>query len=357
MGANGVRAGKLNALPRSFPRRNSSGSPRARIREKEFSVMTKTTHLFADAFARQVAARPDAVAVEFGARTLTYRELDTAAGALAAVLRARGARPGTLVGVAASPSPHLPVAILGVLRAGAAWLPLDPGYPAERLRYMITDARIALLVADPISAAVLDHGVEVVRPDHTGEPLAAEPIRPQDAAYVIYTSGSTGRPKGVTLTHGGLANLIAAQEAAFAVGPDDRVLQFAPSSFDASVFEMVMALATGATLVLAPRAGLAPGPGLGDLLRRRRITHLTIPPSVLATLPAEDLPDLRTLICAGEALPEHLVRRWQPGRRMVNAYGPTETTVWATADDLEAGEGKPSIGTAILGAGTVVADH
>ncbi|MFI7602132.1 amino acid adenylation domain-containing protein [Actinoplanes sp. NPDC049681] len=318
--------------------------------------MAKNTPLFADIFARQVALTPHTVAVEFRTRTLTYRELDDAAARLATALRERGAGPGTLVGISGSPSHYLPVAVLGVLRAGAAWLPLDPGYPAERLQYMIADSGIRLLVADPVSAAVLGHGLDVVGPDVSTAPSAAVPVGPHDAAYVIYTSGSTGRPKGVTLTHGGLANLVAAQQAAFDVGPGDRVLQFAPSSFDASVFETVMALATGATLVLASRDALAPGPGLTDLLRRDGITHLTVPPSVLATLPAEELPALRTVICAGEALPEHLVRRWQPGRRMVNAYGPTETTVWATAADVKADDGKPSIGTAILGADVVVAD-
>ncbi|MBC6447902.1 non-ribosomal peptide synthetase [Actinokineospora xionganensis] len=349
--------------------------------------MTELT--FPEAFARHAGKTPDAVAVEFLGDRLTYRDLDVRATVLAATLRAEGVGPGSIVGVAATPSTHLPVALLAILRAGGAWLPLDPAYPVDRLRFMSEDAGVRLLVADPAGASAFYHDAKVIDPAdpavvHSGHTYPQPPPNPYphpapadrlaegrppvvggglpgagvaDLAYVIYTSGSTGRPKGVAVTHGGLANLIHAQADAFAPGPGDRVLQFAPTSFDASVFEIVMALATGATLVLAPRNDLGPGPALADVLRQRKITHLTVPPSVLATLPDAELPELAVLICAGEALAEHLVDRWQPGRRMFNAYGPTETTVWATIAELTAGHGKPTIGAAITGARVAVVDE
>ncbi|MFD7447838.1 amino acid adenylation domain-containing protein [Kitasatospora sp. NPDC059827] len=330
---------------------------------------------FRDVFDEVAAARPDAVAVEYRGLRTTYRELDTRSAALATALAARGVAPGTLVGLAASASPDFPVALLAVLRAGCAWLPLDPGYPAERLSYMIEDSGISLVIADPATAGRLPaRGIEFLDP--TGSPAtapatppAATPaggnpgvqprpaIRPEDLAYVIYTSGSTGRPKGVELTHRGLVHLARAQARTFGVAPGDRILQFAPTSFDASVFEVVMALSAGATLVLADRADIPPGPELADALRDLRITLVTLPPSVLATLPVVPLPDLAVLVCAGEALPEQSAARWLPGRRVFNAYGPTETTVWATVAELAPGGGKPRIGRPVPGAHTLVLDE
>ncbi|MGP4090909.1 amino acid adenylation domain-containing protein [Streptomyces sp. KR55] len=328
--------------------------------------MTETIPLFGEVFDRRVAATPDATAVEFRGRRLSYRELADRSARLAVELKRAGVGPDSIVGIAAAASLDLPVAVLGILRAGGAWLPLDPSYPADRLRYMIADSGVSTLVSDPRTASRLAHGdLRIVdleklngeRPMETGAARPGSHLLPGQLAYVIYTSGSTGRPKGVALTHQGLANLVHAQADAFGVTPDDRVLQFAPTSFDASVFEMTMALSAGATLVLASREDIAPGPGLADVLRDHRITHVTLPPSVLATLPPTELPDLAVLVCAGEAFPEHLAKQWLPGRRVFNAYGPTETTVWATVAELAPGGGKPSIGTAIHGARTAVLDE
>jgi amino acid adenylation domain-containing protein len=335
--------------------------------------------LFHDIFARHVSANPDAVAVEFEDQQLTYRQLAGMSARLAADLGRRGVAPDTVVGIAATPSLELPVAIMAVMLAGGAWLPLDLAYPAERVHHMVADSGITLLVSPALAAGrFVTDDVKVVQVElatagqvdaelassgsASGPHLsAAEQVAPRveaaNLAYVIYTSGSTGRPKGVALTHGGLANLAAAQAAAFGIGPGARVLQFAPSSFDASVFEIVMAFHAGATLVLAPRDDLAPGPGLTDFLAARHITHVTLPPSVLATLPVTPLPDLSMLVCAGEAVPEYLVDRWSPGRLMFNAYGPTETTVWATLAHVSAGGGKPAIGTAVSGVRTRVVDE
>ncbi|HSN85371.1 MAG TPA: non-ribosomal peptide synthetase, partial [Thermoanaerobaculia bacterium] len=168
---------------------------------------------------------------------------------------------------------------------------------------------------------------------------------PDTTAYIIYTSGSTGRPKGVPVSHGALRNLVEAQIAAFDLRPEDRLLQFAALTFDASVSEIFTALVSGACLVLVPRDRILPGPDLLACLRDERITAVTLPPSALAVLPEEDLPDLRTLIVAGEACPPDLPEKWGSRRRFLNAYGPTEATVCATIEHFAA----PSIGRPIRG--------
>ncbi|WP_329347573.1 amino acid adenylation domain-containing protein [Streptomyces sp. NBC_01261] len=308
---------------------------------------------FLDKFLQQAAATPDRPAAELGDRHLTYAELDARAAASAARLRSLGVGPGATVGVLLEPSLDLVTSVLAVARAGAAWLPLDPSYPADRLSYMISDSGAALVITDAEAPEWLRSlGVPLADPaDDTtpAEPLPLPRLRPESAAYVIYTSGSTGRPKGVTLTQRGLANLTDAQRSTFTVNPGHRVLQFASPSFDASVFELAMALCSGATLVLPPRRDVLYGPGLGDFLADTRITHITLPPSVLAMVPELELPHLETIVCAGEALPQQLVDRWAPGRAMFNAYGPTETTVWASVSRTAPGGGKPVIGRAIDG--------
>ncbi|MER8106009.1 amino acid adenylation domain-containing protein, partial [Kitasatospora sp. NPDC094016] len=295
------------------------------------------------AFAAQVAATPDAVALVCGDAELTYRELNSRANRFAHALIARGVGPEQVVAVALPRSVESVVAVLGVLKAGAAYLPVDPAYPAARIAYMLEDACPALVVDD--SAMV----VEGDWPDT--DPGVVLDVR--HPAYVIYTSGSTGRPKGVVVAHGGVASLVAAQIERFAIDPGSRVLQFASPSFDASVSEIFTALLCGAALVLPPAAepvAALTDPGLA-------VTHATVPPSVLAALP-EGAVTVSTLVVAGEACPPELVARWAPGRRMVNAYGPTETTVCATmSDPLSPGSGVPPIGRPIANARVYVLDE
>ncbi|MCP4662881.1 MAG: amino acid adenylation domain-containing protein, partial [bacterium] len=207
------------------------------------------------------------------------------------------------------------------------------------------------LTQDRLLEALPVHKAEVICLDY--EPAAAAPTAKTagrgagtHAAYVIYTSGSTGRPKGVVVTHRGLANLAAAQIRRFELDPEDRILQFASLNFDASVWEITIALGAGAALHLAPPDRLLPGPPLVELLRRRQITCVTLPPSALAVVESEDLPALGTLITAGEACSPELARRWCAGRRFYNAYGPTETAVCATAGRYRGGARLP-IGTPI----------
>ncbi|MGW2048295.1 non-ribosomal peptide synthase/polyketide synthase [Streptomyces sp. NPDC001858] len=295
------------------------------------------------AFTAQVAATPDAVALVCGDAELTYRQLNARANRFAHALIAQGVGPEQTVAVALPRSVESVVAVLGVLKAGAAYLPVDPAYPQARIAFMLDDARPTVVIDDPATVTDGDW------PDT--EPEIALDVR--HPAYVIYTSGSTGRPKGVVVAHGGVASLVAGQIERFAIEPDSRVLQFASPSFDASVSEISTALLRGAALVLPPTAD--PVAALTD--RDLAVTHVTVPPSVLAAVP-EGSVQVSTLVVAGEACPPELVARWAPGRRMINAYGPTETTVCATmSDPLSPGAGVPPIGRPIAGARVYVLDE
>jgi len=283
---------------------------------------------------------------------MTYAELACRSAVLARRLRAYGLAREEAVGVCADRSPELIVALLAVFKAGAAYLPLDPAYPHDRLRLMLRGcaARI-VLTSERHAAAVRGWGAEPLLPAASlaGRPGLSEigpdlpEVPPDSLAYVIYTSGSTGRPKGVAVPHRGLADVAAAQVAAFGVGPGDRVLQFSSPCFDASVFEIIMALCSEATLCLADADDLLPGEPLAATLRALRISIVTIPPTSLSAVPPDRLPDLRAVAVAGEACPAGLVRAWAPGRRFLNLYGPTETTIWATSAECVP-MGSPPIG-------------
>ncbi|MCB5183512.1 condensation domain-containing protein, partial [Streptomyces sp. SMC 277] len=252
---------------------------------------------FTSLFTRQVTASPDAPALRFGTTDLTYRELDERAAALAGRLAAAGAGPERIVAVALPRSPELVVTVLAVLRTGAAYLPVDPAYPAERIAYMLDDARPALVVTTGELAATLPGTAPTYLVDGEQQSAAAPltpsaAVRPQTPAYVIYTSGSTGRPKGVVVTHAGVASLVASQVERFEVGPGCRVLQFASPSFDAAFWELVMGLLTGATLVAGSPEELTPGPALAAFTARHGITHATLPPVVLGAAAPGDLASL-----------------------------------------------------------------
>ncbi|WP_018682964.1 non-ribosomal peptide synthase/polyketide synthase [Actinokineospora enzanensis] len=289
----------------------------------------------------QAAHTPDAPAIITGGDEITYAELDARTDRVARALAARGAGPETVVAVKLGRSAELIIAELAVTKAGAAFLPVDPAYPADRIDYMLDDARPVLVLDDP---ALPEAESGTLTP-----PTLANP------AYVIYTSGSTGRPKGTVITHTGIACFAAAEVARFDVRPGDRVLAFSSPSFDASILELCMALGAGAAIVVPP-----PGPLLGDqlaeVLAGQRISHTLIPPVALATVPTVDLPDLRTLIVGGDACSAELVSRWAPGRRMINAYGPTESTVVATWSDPLVPGGVPPIGRPISNTRAYVLD-
>ena len=289
-------------------------------------------------FADVVARCGDGVALEWadGQRSWSYSQLAENAQGLARALTRLGVEPESRVGICLDRGPESVTAMLAIMMAGAAFVPLDPAHPTDRLAFMCEDAALALVVTDEPRATILPASLARISPSANGAggPLPAC-LDSDRLAFVIYTSGSTGRPKAVLLTHGGVANLALAQRELFALSPHDRVLQFASPSFDASVWEIVFALTSGATLVLATPEELSPNT-LAEVLIRRRITHATLTPSVLAVLEPEALPSLTAVISAGEACPAELARRWSRGRRFWNAYGPTEVTVCATSHAVDA---------------------
>ncbi|HEY0172991.1 MAG TPA: amino acid adenylation domain-containing protein, partial [Pyrinomonadaceae bacterium] len=304
-------------------------------------------------FEAQAAARRDATVLVLGEARVSYAELDERADWLARRLRRLGVRPEETVGLYFERSIEMIVAILAVLKAGGAYVPLDPSYPEERLSFMLEDSGARLLLAARRPDGLTPRArvrVVFVDDDEEGDGASEEgeshapSAAPRNAAYVIYTSGSTGMPKGVVIEHRGVCNLAEAQARAFDIGPGARVLQFAPFSFDASVSEIFTALTTGATLVLAPRPSLLPGPALVEMLREQRVTTVTLPPTVLAATPDAELAELRTLVVAGEECPAEVARRWADGRRFLNAYGPTETTVCATIAERPDTRGRLPIG-------------
>jgi amino acid adenylation domain-containing protein len=317
-------------------------------------------------FARQVRRTPDAPAVVSvgDEKTLSYAELDERAGQLAHVLAARGAGPEVLVGLHLRRGVDLVVAMLAVLRTGAAYVPLDPAYPPARLEWTFADAGATMLVTEPecrstwhaTAAHVLDVS-EASEASEVAAPQADYPevlVRPANPAYLIYTSGSTGRPKGVLVTHAGVVNLVAALRERLGAGQGSRVLQFAPAGFDAAFWELAMAVLTGATLVLAPAARIRPGRELAELVASQGVTHLTLPPSALALLPT--LPAEVTITVAGEAVPGDLVARWSAGHRVFNGYGPTEVTVCATLHGPMPADEPPAIGRPLDGIRAYVLD-
>ncbi|MGK4582313.1 amino acid adenylation domain-containing protein [Kitasatospora sp. HPMI-4] len=301
----------------------------------------------AELFTAQAARTPAATALVHGDEEVSYAELDRRAEELARVLAAHGAAPERFVAIALHRSIDLVVAQLAVAKSGAAFLPLDPDYPADRLEYMIGDAAPALLLttsrlADRLPAA----GTPVLLLDRledapTAHPLGASALNP---AYVIYTSGSTGRPKGVVVTHNGISSMVAAQVAGMGLGPGSRVLLFASPSFDAAVWELYPALLTGACAVVASAEELLPGANLAEVVHRQDITHATLPPAALPVMTEHGLPPQVTLMVAGEACAPDLVERWSHGRRMLNGYGPTESTVCSTMSEPLSGRTVPPMG-------------
>ncbi|WEB43756.1 non-ribosomal peptide synthase/polyketide synthase [Streptomyces yunnanensis] len=283
-------------------------------------------------FETQARRAPDAIALVSGDESLSYGELNARANRLAHWLVGEGVGPEKLVAVVLPRSVDLVVAVLAVLKAGGAYVPVDPEYPVERRAFMLADA-------DPV--LVLDEAA-------LGRDLSgfsdADPVVDVELghpAYVIYTSGSTGMPKGVVVSHRGVGSLVSSQVERFGVTSSSRVLQFASPSFDAAFSELAMALTSGAVLVLPEAGGLA-GDALVDALTAHRVTHVTVPPSVLGALPLgveSVLSGLETVVLAGEAASPELVARWAAGRRVVNAYGPTESTVCVSMSEGLSGAG------------------
>ncbi|MBX6382333.1 MAG: amino acid adenylation domain-containing protein [Microbispora sp.] len=287
---------------------------------------------------------PGATALECGELRLTYAALDARANRLAHLLRGLGIGCGSRVAIVLPRSVHTYVALLAVGKAGAAFVPIDPQSPPDRVGYILDDAGVDLvLTTADRSLTVIALGHRVLDLDATADLAAAAPVtRPPDdgaadddpIAYVMYTSGSTGRPKGVEVAQSSITNFLAIVPDLYGVRPHDRVYQGMTISFDFSIEEIWPTWAAGAVLVAGP-AGLPPfGAELADFLDHRAITIFYCVPTLLATIPRE-LPHVRTLIVGGEPCPPRLVERWsRAGRRILNTYGPTEATVTATCAEL-----------------------
>ncbi|MGA9381124.1 MAG: amino acid adenylation domain-containing protein, partial [Phormidium sp.] len=316
-------------------------------------------------FEEQVEKTPDAVAIIFENQQLTYAQLNIRANQLAHYLRYEGVDADVLVGICVERSIEMIVGILGILKAGGAYLPLDPEYPAERLHLMLYDSQVSLLLTQqwlleklpqsPTQLVLLDEAWSQIAQYSLDNPTIG--VGASHLANVIYTSGSTGKPKGVMVEHQGLCNLAIAQIQTFGLNSDSRVLQFASFSFDASIWEVLMAFGSGATLYLGSKETLMPGEPLIKQLRDDQITHVTLPPSALAVLPTEELPALSTLIVAGEACAIELMQQWSVGRKFYNAYGPTEASVCATIAQCADHDPKISIGRPIVNTQIYILDQ
>jgi amino acid adenylation domain-containing protein/non-ribosomal peptide synthase protein (TIGR01720 family) len=306
-------------------------------------------------FEAQVAATPGATALVHEDDSWTYRELDAEANRLAQFLIARGAGPEKVVALAFPRGPRFVISMLAVLKAGAAYLPLDVSYPADRVSYILDDAQPVLSLAGKENQHLVPGAL--VDPDtsrHPATPPKADVSR-AGAAYLIYTSGSTGRPKGVVVTHTGIPGFETIREQ-FGLGPESRMLQFASLGFDAAVWEIFSALLVGATLVTAPEQRLSPGAPLAALLVQQQVTHANIPPAALSVMSPASVPSDLSIILAGEAPAPALVSRWSASHRVLNAYGPTETTVCATVSSPLSGSGIPPIGEPLAGTSIHILD-
>ncbi|WP_432925476.1 amino acid adenylation domain-containing protein [Microbispora sp. CA-135349] len=317
-----------------------------------------------DLFEARVEATPDAVAVEFEDHTLTYGQLNARANQLAWHLIGQGIGPEDVVALAIPRSHELIIAVLATMKAGAAYLPLDPEYPAERIAFMLRDAAPGLLLT--AEAVTLEHpaGTRLLITDPAIAQRPAtnptngdrvQPLHHQNAAYLIYTSGSTGLPKAVLVPHTGISSLIRDHISCLDLGEETRLLNHVSPNFDAWSAEIFFGLVSGATVIVAGADKLL-GEDLLLAVESKRVTHLSAPAPVLATVPARDLPELRTLLVGGDVCSVALVNDWAPGCRMLNGYGPTESTVAATLSfPLVAGE-TPPIGAPVSNTRVFVLD-
>jgi len=290
----------------------------------------------------QLQNQADKTAIQYQDKQLTYRELHDKANQVANYLIDQGAQSNVLIGLCMDRSIEMIVGILGILKAGAAYVPIDPSYPHERKEFLLKDSATGMVLVDKANQAAITEtperrvvslsDYEATFGQYSIDPPQTE-LRGQDLAYMIYTSGSTGRPKGVLIEHKGLLNLSINQIKAFGLVKGTKMLQFASISFDASCSEIFTALASGSQLIIPESATLLSAQLLGDLIATEEIEVATLPPSYQVSMEAQ-LQDLRTLISAGEPLNVAITQRLQAkGVRVINAYGPTENTVCVTLTD------------------------
>ncbi|MEU2002272.1 amino acid adenylation domain-containing protein, partial [Rhodococcus sp. NPDC019616] len=312
---------------------------------------------------------PDGIALTFRGVEVTYRELDERSNQVARVLIARGIGPENAVALGLPRSIESVLSMLAVAKSGAAFVPVDPNYPAERIVHMLTDSGVAVGVTVSAELSRLPDSIPWLLLDdaefHTrcaALPASAvtddervRPLRMENVAYLIYTSGSTGLPKGVSVTHGGLDSFAVEQRLRFGATQTSRTLHFSTPSFDASLFEYLQAFGAGATMVIVPPT-IYGGTELARILKLERVTHGFITTAALGSIDPEGLTDFQDVVFGGEMCPPELVKRWAPGRRLCNAYGPTETTIMANISEPMSPAGPITLGGPFRGFHEVVLD-
>ncbi|WP_281278342.1 non-ribosomal peptide synthetase [Nocardia tenerifensis] len=323
----------------------------------------------ADLLVAGAAIEPAAPAVVSGAVTLSFGDLDGYSNRLARLLIGGGIGPGDAVALAMPRGVEFLIGLWAVTKAGAAFVPIDPRHPLDRVAGMIADSGVRLALSVEGTVATVPDSVERLMLDGPNLParlaeLSADavddagrvrPLRPEHAAYVVYTSGSTGTPKGVVVTHDGLANFTAEQRERYGLDQNARVLAVSAPGFDAVMMELLMAHPNGAALVVSP-PDIFGGAPLTEIIRRQRVSHAFVTTSVLATMSPDDLESLRVLVTGGERVPAELVAAWAPGRSLHIAYGPTETVIVTTISDPMAPDAPVTLGGPIRGVEAVVLD-
>ncbi|KUN95706.1 non-ribosomal peptide synthetase [Streptomyces caeruleatus] len=313
-------------------------------------------------FRQRAAAAPSAVALVHGPATLTYGELEARSELLAQELAGRGIGPEHLVALALPRSPELVVAMLAVLKAGAAFVPVDVSYPTERFLHTLQDSSPAYVITTSEETRLPEGTARILLDDTDVAPGRARLAGrlpdpgPDQSAYVIYTSGSTGVPKGVVVPHRGLRNLVEDRVRRYGLDARSRVLQLVSPSFDVAMADIWPTLLAGGRLVLAPEGRTVSGEELAALLREHGITQAAIPPVFLTRVPSEDLPELGVLITGGEPADPETLRRWATGRRIFNEYGVTEATVTTTVSPPLDPGAAPAIGAPIANSQVYVLD-
>ncbi|CAM4115747.1 non-ribosomal peptide synthetase [Nocardia ninae] len=345
------------------------------LADDEYAALTRvepaqamTGALMPELLLRGVRWGRDRIAVRDRGRSITYGELDDSSARLARFLINLGVGPERVVALAFPRSYEMLAAVLAVARTGAAYLPIDPTYPADRVRHMVTDASAVIgltateyvdRLPEELTWLMLDHpAIEAGCARRSARAITdadrTAPLRPQNPAYLIYTSGSTGVPKGVLVTHAGLAGLIEHTVGVLELEPQHRLLHSISPSFDPAALEWLCALSVGATLVILPPAVIG-GPEFAAVLRDERVTHCSVTPAVLSTVDPTGVA-IGTLLVGGDVTAPELVAKWQPGRRYINAYGPTEVTIAATFGAQTAGR-DITIGGPVQGVSALVLDR
>lgn len=317
--------------------------------------------------AAQSARTPEAVAVIAGNQRLTYHELDVRATDLARRISQRNLQPQRLVGICLDRSVDMVVALLAVHKAGAAYLPLDPEFPADRLAFMLEDSAASLVITQRNLATILPRGCPEHfylddAPELTHQRSPFLPVRAADdgLAYVLYTSGSSGKPKGVAVEHRSVTNFLNSMQSVPGISPQDRLLAVTTLSFDIAGLELFLPLITGAQLILAPRTALIDGATLGRLLQNSQATMMQATPvtwRLLLDSGWNASPHFK-MLCGGETLSRELANRLlATGAELWNLYGPTETTIWSTVYKVEPGNGSVPIGRPIANTQVYVLDE